>query len=292
LASNPDIEVISHPPEKGLVSGYHVGVSLAHHDLLFFMNEDMWLDNDCLHRIAEAINLGDRVAAAMPVQWTYDGQNVVNAGVWFTKAWWSQNIYLFRDTAWRLPKFTVAVPAVNAGACLYHRNVYNLVGGWDTSFFLDYEDGDLGLRLWQRKWRCVTVPEALIFHAVGASNSHQISGGTQTVSRKRYIEGGSNRLAMAVKSFTGFAIMHPFVGLCDRLVRNLLKQRFKLAWWDILVLRHLVSRLPSLLAFRRSNQTFNIERPGQAYFTSKEFDIAILAENQKPAIPVLRKGDV
>ena len=289
LTSNPDIAVVKHPPETGLVSGYHAGTALAIHDLFFFMNEDMWLEPDCLRLVAETINLDDRVAASMPVQWTYDGQDVVNAGIWFTKTWWSRSVHAFRGNAWRLPDRIVDVPAVNAGACLYHRLVYDLLCGWDTSFFLDYEDGDLGLRLWQNKWRGVVVPNALIFHAVGASNSKPINGGTQTVSRKRYIEGGSNILAIAVKTFTGIAVLHPFLGIFDRMIRNLLKRRFKMACWDVLVFGHLMTRVPALLEFRHLNRLLNLERPGQDYYTATEFDIAALANNHREIVPPIPK---
>jgi hypothetical protein len=58
------------------------------------------------------------------------------------------------------------VPFACGGAFLIHRDVYAEIGGWDTSFFLDFEDVDLFVRAWQREWHCVTVPEAKVYHAV------------------------------------------------------------------------------------------------------------------------------
>lgn len=289
LAAHPDIEVLSHPPEKGLVSGYHAGTALARHDLFFFMNEDMWLEPECLFLCAEAIDESNKISASMPVQWTYDGQQIVNAGIWFQRSWWSKYVHPFRGTNWKLPRTTTIVPAVNAGACLYTRSIYEQLGGWDTSFFLDFEDGDLAIRMWQHGQYGVVVPAARIFHAVGASNSQTIQNGRQTVSRKRYIEGGSNVAAIGIKTFTGLAILYPFLSILDRMGRNLVKLRFQRAWWDLLTLRHSLRRLHSYLDFRRQNSAFNRHSPGQTYFTATEFDLSVLDDNNqeiKPAIPL------
>lgn len=289
LAAHTDIEVLSHPPETGLVSGYHAGTALARHDLFFFMNEDMWLEPDCLRLVAEAIDESNKISASMPVQWTYDGQDIVNAGIWFQASRWSKYVHPFRCTNWRLPRNTTIVPAVNAGACLYTRSIYEELGGWDITFFLDFEDGDLAIRMWQHGYYGVVVPAARIFHAVGASNSQTIQNGRQTVSRKRYIEGGSNIVALGVKTFGGLAVLYPFLSVLDRLGRNLFKLRIRRAWWDLLIVYHSLLRLPDLLAFRSRNSTLNQKFPGQDYFTSAEFDISVLDGNHQeiqPAIPL------
>jgi GT2 family glycosyltransferase len=172
------------------------------------------------------------------------------------------------------------VAGVNAGACLIHRQVYDELGGWDRGFFLDYEDMDLCLRLWQHGWFCRVVPQARVGHAVGASNNQSINGGKQKVSRKRYIEGSSNVPAIALKTFTGPALLLPFAALAGRLALNLVRCRWELAWWDVLVFAHTVRRLPDLLAFRRANREHNRARPGQDYFTDPLFDYTRINDNR------------
>ncbi len=75
------------------------------------------------------------------------------------------------------------------------REAYEDVGGWDPSFFLDYEDTDLNVRLWQRNWVSRLEPNALVYHAVGASNHQPIHKGRSTVGKKRYVAALSNQLA-------------------------------------------------------------------------------------------------
>jgi GT2 family glycosyltransferase len=272
LASHADVKVVSHRPETGLVCGYDEGFALATHDLLFFCNEDMWFEPTCLRRVSEVISLKDRIGAAMPVQWTYDLKEIVNCGAWFQDSVWNPtNPYPFKRSVSHLKPQTSIVSGVNAGACMVHREVYKAVGGWDRSFFLDYEDMDLSIRLWQKEWKCYVVPAAKVGHAVGASNSKAIDGGKQKVSRKRYIEGTSNVTAIAIKTFTGISVVLPFIGLMDRLARNLVHLRFERAWWDLQVFLDILKRIPNLKEFRDSNAHWNQIRPGQMYFQVLEF---------------------
>jgi GT2 family glycosyltransferase len=272
LASHPEVKVVSHRPETGLVCGYDEGVALASHELFFFCNEDMWFEPTCLKRISEVINLKDRIGASMPVQWTYDLKEIVNCGAWFRDSIWNpSNPYPFKKSIWHLKELTSIVSGINAGACMLHRTVYQDVGGWDRSFFLDYEDMDLSIRLWQKEWKCCVVPSAKVGHAVGASNSKAIDGGKQKVSRKRYIEGTSNVTAIAIKTFTGISVVFPFFGLTDRLIRNVFHLRFERAWWDLHVFWDILRRLPILKEFRDSNAKWNQARPGQEYFRVPEF---------------------
>lgn len=284
LAGHPEVRVIKHPPETGLVCGYAVGAEVATKDLLYFCNEDMWLEPDCLRLLAEEVDLPARVGAVMPVQWTYDMKDIVTCGYWLEKAAWCRsNPYPFRVSRWHLPARTCVVTSINAGACLVHRQVYDEIGGWDRSFFLDYEDMDLAVRLWQHDWWSLVVPEARVGHAVGASNNQSINGGRQKVSRKRYIEGSSNVPAIAVKTFTGPALLLPFLALAGRLLANAIKLRGLQAWWDVLVFAKLGQRLPELLEFRRVNAGTNRHRPGQHFFTEPQFDFSVLSANRAPS---------
>lgn len=281
LAAHSEVLVIKHPPETGLVCGYAVGAEKATKDLLYFCNEDMWLEPDCLRLLAESIDLSARIGSVMPVQWTYDMMGIVTCGYWFDQsAWCRSNPYPFRVSRWHLPARICVVASINAGACMVHRQVYDEVSGWDRSFFLDYEDMDLALRLWQHEWWSLVVPEARVGHAVGASNNQSIDGGKQKVSRKRYIEGSSNVPAIAVKTFTGFSLLLPFVALAGRFLLNVAKLRWQHAWWDMLVAVKVFQRLPTLLEFRRINSACNRNRPGQLFFTEPKFDYSVMNDNR------------
>ncbi len=57
-----------------------------------------------------------------------------------------------------------------SGACLLlPRAVWLRLGGFDESYFMFFEDVDLGARVSQAGWRSVQVPSAVVVHEQGAS---------------------------------------------------------------------------------------------------------------------------
>ena len=275
LEDYPDVVVIQEPPASGLVTGYSAGTKVAKYEHLFFCNEDMWFDEDCIRKLQEQINLDARVAAADPWQWTYDGRDWLHGGVRFQRKRW--------DIDSPHPRYKISftvpldsgsrVPLPCAGAFLIHRDVFNELGGWDTSFFLDDEDIDLFIRAWQKEWLCVTVPDAKVYHAVGASNEQHLETAGQSVSTRRYISHYTSTLIIAIKYFS---LPTNILGASNWLVRfanNVLKLRFGMAFRDLLVLKQVLQRAPKALKFRFQNSDWNSRKPGQKFFSQSEFQL-------------------
>ena len=274
LRGFPEVKVLSETPRSGLVTGYCVGLQAATSDLLFFCNEDMWLDPQCLQRLAAEVSLERRIGAADPWQWTYDEKTLIHGGTRFVESRWQPNSPHPRRT------FNFTVPLVHgdlvpfpcAGAFLIHRDVYNDIGGWDTSFFLNQEDIDLFLRAWRKGWRCVTVPGAKVYHAVGASKG-QFRGGGSDVAERCYIGTRSNVAVIGLKYFSLPAISWSFAGLFAPLIAHLLKFRWKELRLDLKTLILTLRRFPQVWRFRRSTRIVRSSSPGEQFFSRPEFSV-------------------
>ncbi len=274
LAAHPDVRVVPEPPESGLVAGYAVGARHARHEYFFFCNEDMWFSPDCLALLIQQFSAAERVAGVMPLQKTYDGSGLVNWGTWFTNArWYRSNPHPFRASVFRDVSEPETISGINAGACLIARSAYEAVGGWDTSFFLDYEDMDLSLRFWQQGLVCRIEPRAIAYHDVGASNGKPIEQGKITVGEKRYVAALSNQVIIAMKSFTGFGPLAAPVLLGDRLLRNVFMRRWDHAKLDLRATWLTIRRVPATLRHRKLNRVWNRDRPGQGFFSDPRFDV-------------------
>jgi N-acetylglucosaminyl-diphospho-decaprenol L-rhamnosyltransferase len=275
LESHPEVRVVHEPPESGLVAGYAAGASNARHPLLFFCNEDLYLDERCLHELASRIDLQQRIAASDPWQWTYDGEKWIHGGMRFRRSLW----HIYSPFPFRMHEFTVTLPDRSpipfgcAGAIMVHADVYEEIGGWDTSFFLDYEDMDLFLRAWQRDWVCVTVPSAHVFHAVGASNEQTIGAKRQPVSRRRYISHRSNVIVIAFKYFSPVVSALGVLNWAATLVTNVLLLRWREVRLDLSVVGDVIRRLPEVAAFRRRNRVWNRAKPGERFFLDPCFSL-------------------
>ena len=60
----------------------------------------------------------------------------------------------------------------SAGAALYRRSALDDVGLFDPAFFMYLEDADLAWRLRLRGWETISVPDAIVHHAVSATSGY------------------------------------------------------------------------------------------------------------------------
>ena len=272
LAAHPDVSVLSEPPESGLVSGYAVGAEAASANLLFFCNEDMWFDPNCLAQLVTRIRSAADIGAVDPWQWTYDETTLIHAGTRFVQT----SMYQNGPDPSRMPDFVVplapgdVIPFGCAGAVLVRRGAYDAVGGWDRSFFLDVEDLDLFIRFWQTGWRVVVEPAARVYHAVGMSNA-QVIAGTVPVSRRRYISSRASVLVMAVKYLPWTSVASVAALWFAASMRRVLLLRWKHVGWDVSAAREVWSRLSNALLYRRSHAQANRQRPVREFFRGREF---------------------
>ena len=277
LASDKNLIVIQEPPETGLVSGYAAGVSYACHDHLFFCNEDMWFNPDCLRLLEEKINYSAGMVAADPWQWTYDGMNLIHAGTRFAPAIWNFlcpypfRRYLFSE----IVQSGDLVPFPCAGAFMIHRKAYDDAGGWDKSFFLDHEDVDLFIRIWQLGYKCVSVPEAHVFHAVGASNLQTIPATNTPVRRRRFISGQASVAIIGIKYFTGWMKIYSFLFPFMCVMKEIVRLRLRFIWLNILVALEFFQRIGPANRFRNEWLRNKKVRSGQLFFVDPHFNISI-----------------
>jgi len=159
-------------PNHGLGFLYNRGAEAATAPFVLFLNNDVLLEPDCVDRLAAALE-DDRsrfAADAQHVDW--DGAVTIHAHTTLKRG------RLLREFLPGLHLDSVAlatdiVPTVcaNGAAMLVRRREHLDLGGFDETFFMEWEDLDLCWRAWLRGWPSVYVPAARVRHRVGASTS-------------------------------------------------------------------------------------------------------------------------
>jgi hypothetical protein len=86
------------------------------------------------------------------------------------------------------------------GAMLIRRDVFLAVGGFDPSFFIYFEDVDLGWRLWVLGHRVVFAPGSIVYHKEGGT-----TGAKRAPSHRRYLLFEANTLCAVFKNYAGEA---------------------------------------------------------------------------------------
>ncbi|MCY3590302.1 MAG: glycosyltransferase family 2 protein [Acidobacteria bacterium] len=171
------VRLIALERNVGFGAGCNRGARHAAGRYLLLLNPDAWIDGPSLRLLEEALDADSRLGVAAPALHYRDGSPQFGwappVGVLGEAVQRFRN--RFEGATWNhrlLPRFLK--PLVGSGwfsaACLLvRRSAFEGIGGFDESFFLYFEDADLGLRLDQEDWRQRQVQGARAWHLRGVT---------------------------------------------------------------------------------------------------------------------------
>lgn len=164
------VNIIRNDGNVGFAKGNNVVFPLCRAEYVLCLNPDATLAEDCLEKLllrAER-HPGFACFASRMIQ-ARDRELLDGAG----------DAYHVSGLAWRhghgssLHKNDYSESAEVFSACaaaaLYRREAIEAVGGFDEDFFCYVEDVDLGFRLRLAGYRCLYVPEAVVYHVGSAT---------------------------------------------------------------------------------------------------------------------------
>jgi GT2 family glycosyltransferase len=162
-------------PNSGLGFLYNLGARSASCEYVLLSNNDVAYEPDCVELLVDALDEDESRFAADPTQLDWTGAKTIHARTTIKPG------RLLREYLPGL-HFEAAVPAktltptvsANGAAMLVRRSKLLELGGFDETFFMDYEDLDLCWRAWLRGWPTVYVPDARLRHHVGAATTAAI----------------------------------------------------------------------------------------------------------------------
>jgi GT2 family glycosyltransferase len=164
----PNARQIRLPENRGFAAAVNVGIEAARGEIIVLMNNDTEADPGWLAALVAGLDRHpeagscasrmldfwdrSRIDAAgdrMGLQATSIGRGQMD-GPGF-----SREQYVF---------------SACAGAAAYRREIFEEIGGFDERFFAYLEDVDVGFRAQIAGYRCVYLPDAVIYHRGGATS--------------------------------------------------------------------------------------------------------------------------
>lgn len=166
---HPQVRVVELEGNLGFPAAVNAGIRASDSEYVVLLNNDTRAENGWLERLVSAM---DETPAAgfgaskilrydppHPIDSVGDGYSLWKGGGYNVGAFESRANY--SDRAW--------VFGACAAAAIYRRAMFDEIGGFDEDFFLNFEDVDLSMRAQLAGYRCLYVPDAVVYHKRGAS---------------------------------------------------------------------------------------------------------------------------
>ena len=159
----PGVILIESAENLGFAGGCNLGVNHSTGEYVAFLNNDAQPDSQWIKAAVAAFEADAEIAAVASRVLDLEGELVdfIDAGLlWFGKGYKP----FVGETAGSLGLKEKDVLFGTGAAMFVRRANYLELGGFDESFFMFYEDVDLGWRINLKGWRFRYVPESLAFH--------------------------------------------------------------------------------------------------------------------------------
>ena len=188
-----EVKVYQNKKNLGITIGNNIGINKSLGKYIFILNNDTELEPHCLESLVEIAELYPDVGMiATKIKFTFDKSRIHSIGhlayldgINRCKGYLEQDVGQFDERK--------EVLSASCVAALYRKDVLQEIGLFDEDFFIYGEDFDLGMRVRLAGWRCLYVPEAVVYHVYSGTM------GKYSPQKAFYVE--RNRIWVALKYF-------------------------------------------------------------------------------------------
>lgn len=164
----PDYHLIQNKENLGFAAAVNQGIKSSDADYIFLLNNDVVLDDKCISNLLECMEREENIFAVASKMIQYHVRNKIDdAGDEYTLVGWTSKVGDGKSAD--LYNNEREIFSVCAGAGLYRRSVFNLIGYFDENFFAYMEDVDIGYRARIFGYISVYCPKAIVYHIVSGS---------------------------------------------------------------------------------------------------------------------------
>jgi GT2 family glycosyltransferase len=170
----PEVSIVALPDNRGFAAANNVALQTVETEFVALLNNDAVPEALWLKSLVEALEEHPQAGMAASKMLFYDRPEVIDrAGDGYTIA----GTGLMRGRGKPADGYGKQewVFGACAAAALYRMAMLRDIGFFDEDFFLLYEDVDLSFRAQLKGYKCLYVPEALVYHKGSSSIVHDSS---------------------------------------------------------------------------------------------------------------------
>lgn len=194
----PQVHIIENKENQGFAAANNQAIRASASELVATLNNDTEVDPGWLGALVRAMETDPRVGMCASKMLAADRREMLeSAGIAVDRAgiaWGVAGGNADLDEA--IPR-SVFGPC--AGAALYRRAMLEDIGLFDEDFFAYLEDVDLAWRAQWAAWKCLYVPEAVVYHV------HSATGKEGSCFKNRLL--GRNKIWMLCKNYPFFPFL-------------------------------------------------------------------------------------
>lgn len=165
----PDVRIIGFPQNHGFSAAINAGLGRAQGAYIALLNNDTRADPRWIEASVAALESHGEFGVCAAKMLSYFSPDAIDAiGVGCIAGAFGYSIGAFEIDRGQYDSPREVFGAC-AGAAVYRREVFELVGTFDEDFFAYYEDLDWNFRARAAGVRCLYVPSAVVYHMRGGS---------------------------------------------------------------------------------------------------------------------------
>jgi len=166
----PDVKIIEMKENTGFASACNAGIRESKGDLIVLLNNDANADEKWLEKMVSVFEKHPEIGfCASRILFKDDSGIIDSAGDEFSTWGFGYKRGHGEEDDARFNEETSVFSAC-AGAGVYRKEMFERIGYFDEDFFAYYEDIDLSWRAWATQYRCLYVPEAVVYHKEKATS--------------------------------------------------------------------------------------------------------------------------
>jgi GT2 family glycosyltransferase len=167
--SYPEIRVVELGENRGFAGGVNAGIRVARGDYIALLNNDTEVDDAWLYRLSAAIEENPDVFFFASKLVNYYSRDLVDSAGDGMNLWRGPYKIGEKEPVGNYRERRYIFGACGGGGC-YKRELFDRIGLFDEEFFAYFEDIDLSFRANWAGFRCLFVPDAVIYHKVGGTS--------------------------------------------------------------------------------------------------------------------------
>ena len=164
-----EFTLIQNRENLGFATAVNQGIKASNAEYVFLLNNDTELEVECVSNLLNCIDNDETIFSVSSKMIQNQDRNLIDdAGDEYTILGFTQKVGNNKSS--ELYRSKREIFSACAGAAIYRRGIFDIIGYFDENFFAYMDDVDISYRARIYGFKCVYCPDALVYHHVSATS--------------------------------------------------------------------------------------------------------------------------